>query len=115
LEIFNIPAENFFSEDFELVKNEKDFEDIITRTIEITTDTRNFSVEVTKGKSILEAGLDSAIEMPYSCQTGNCSVCKGRLTSGKVRQIIPKHKDLKEEEYQLCCTYPLTDDVSVIV
>jgi ring-1,2-phenylacetyl-CoA epoxidase subunit PaaE len=114
LQEYNISIENFFSEDFELVKDEKYFEDIFTRTIRIIKEGQQHSVEVVKGRSILEAGLDASIEMPYSCQTGSCSVCRGKVLSGKVRQIIKRHDDLLEDEYQLCCTYPLTDDVIVI-
>ncbi len=113
----NVISENIFSEDFEIVKNEADFIDIHTQTIQIRKDSHLHSVEVVKGKSILEAGLDANIEMDYSCQTGNCSVCKGRLIQGQIRTIGVKElsKDLKENEYLLCCSYPVTGDVIVEV
>lgn len=108
---YMIPSEQVFSEDFELVKNEADFVDIHTAFVTITQNGTEHVVEVVKGKSILEAGLDALIDMPYSCQTGNCSVCKGRLRSGSVKQILPKHADLVDDEFQLCCTYPKSADV----
>jgi ring-1,2-phenylacetyl-CoA epoxidase subunit PaaE len=106
-----------FTEDFELVKNPKDFEDINTRFIQIFKDQQTHKVEVVKGRSILEAGLDSSLELSYSCQTGNCSVCKGQVTSGEVKMIglDKRPADLKVNEYLLCCTYPLTDDVCIAV
>jgi ring-1,2-phenylacetyl-CoA epoxidase subunit PaaE len=106
-----IPSEQVFSEDFELVKNEADFVDIHTAFVTITQNGTEHVVEVVKGKSILEAGLDALIDMSYSCQTGNCSVCKGTLKVGSVKQLLPKHVDLGEDEFQLCCTYPKSADV----
>lgn len=106
-----IPSEQVFSEDFELVKNESDFVDIVTEMVTIKQAGVQTVIEVVKGKSILEAGLDALLEIPYSCQTGNCSVCKGRLKAGSVKQILPKHADLADDEFQLCCTYPKSADV----
>jgi ring-1,2-phenylacetyl-CoA epoxidase subunit PaaE len=115
LNYLTINPDNIFSEDFELVKNEKDFEDVITRSVKIIKDGRVVTLEVTKGKSILEAGLDAMLDINYSCQTGNCSMCKGKIVTGYVKQLVKKHVDLLEDEYQLCCTYPLTDDVEVSI
>jgi ring-1,2-phenylacetyl-CoA epoxidase subunit PaaE len=115
LSVYDIPAGKIYTEDFELVKNEKDFEDVFTQPVQLQTTGTTHEVEVVKGKSILEAALDSGLELPYSCQTGNCSVCKGRLLEGEVRQIVPRHADLQEAEYQLCCTYPLTGNVKFII
>jgi ring-1,2-phenylacetyl-CoA epoxidase subunit PaaE len=112
---YEVHTGNVYSEDFELVKDEKDFENIFTQNVSILASGTETTVEVVKGKSILEAGLDAGIEMPYSCQTGNCSVCKGKLVSGSVKQIIAKHPDLGADEYQLCCTYPLTEGVQVLI
>jgi ring-1,2-phenylacetyl-CoA epoxidase subunit PaaE len=112
---FGIHDEHIYSEDFEIVQNPKDFEDVITRSIEIIKEDVPCVVEVTKGKSILEAGLDFGIELQYSCQTGDCSMCKGKLLSGSVKTIgvnkIPT--GVQEDEYLLCCTYPMSDDVKV--
>jgi ring-1,2-phenylacetyl-CoA epoxidase subunit PaaE len=115
LALHEIQTGNIYSEDFELVKDEKDFENIFTQNVRIILNGAESTVEVVKGKSILEAGLDTDMEMPYSCQTGNCSVCRGRVVNGKVKQIISKHPDLKDDEYQLCCTYPLSEGVQVII
>jgi len=111
----HVNPENIFSEDFEIVKNEADFIGIHTQVIQIQKDNLPHTVEVIKGKSILEAGLDANLEMDYSCQTGNCSVCKGRLIQGEIKTIGVKEisKDLKENEYLLCCSYPVTGDVIV--
>ncbi|ALI99772.1 hypothetical protein DC20_13305 [Rufibacter tibetensis] len=110
-------APQIFSEDFELVKNPKDFEGIKTQHVEISLNQVTTKVEVIKGKSILEAGLDASVELNYSCQTGNCTVCKGKVVSGEVKTIGPEKlpEDLALDEYLLCCSYPLTENVKIEV
>lgn len=115
LDILKFPKENIFSEDFELVKDPKDFEDILTHTVKINFEGNETLVEVVKGKSVLESALDAGIELPYSCQTGSCNTCKGKLKSGELRMIgLGKERDdLKDEDFLLCCSYPLTDNVYI--
>ena len=106
-----------FTEDFEIVKNPADFEGIITREIQLLKDGQHKTVEVASGKSVLEAGLDANVELSYSCQTGSCLLCKGRLLQGNLKMIgVEKGAhQLNENEYLLCCSYPLTDDVNIEV
>jgi len=61
LEKRSVATENVFSEDFELVKNPADFEGIDTENITINFNGETYSLEIIKGKSILEAGLDANI------------------------------------------------------
>lgn len=102
-----------YTEDFELVKDPKDFEDIETRTVTINFKGQTNNLTINKGQSILDVALDEGIEIPYSCQTGNCSTCKGNLINGQVKMIglTKQRDDLNEKEFLLCCSYPLTDDV----
>jgi ring-1,2-phenylacetyl-CoA epoxidase subunit PaaE len=115
LDVLSCPKENIFSEDFELVKNPKDFEDIVAHDVHIQFQGIDTIVEVEKGKSVLEAALDAGIELPYSCQTGSCNTCKGKLKAGELRMIgLSKERDdLEPQDYLLCCSYPLTDGVCV--
>ena len=108
---------NVFSEDFELVKDPKDFEDVHTQNILIDFEGTQYSLEVSKGKSILEAALNADIELPYSCQTGNCSTCKGKLINGDAKMIgLSKDRDdLAADEFLLCCTHPLTENVQISI
>lgn len=117
LNSINIPEGHIFSEDFELVKDPKDFEDIVTRDIKIDFGGTVSNVEAVKGKSLLEAGLDAMIDLPYSCQTGNCSVCKGKVISGEVRMIGVKEvpHDLGSDECLMCCSYAVSDGVHLLV
>ncbi|OWK71261.1 ferredoxin--NADP reductase [Pedobacter sp. AJM] len=106
---------NVFSEDFELIKDPKDFEDVHTQKISLTFEGTVHTLEVAKGKSILDAALNADIELPYSCQTGNCSTCKGKLVTGNAKMIgLSKQRDdLEQNEFLLCCTHPLTDNVHI--
>jgi ring-1,2-phenylacetyl-CoA epoxidase subunit PaaE len=113
LAVLKFPKKNIFSEDFELVKDPKEFEDILTHNVTIRFQGSDTLVEVEKGNSVLEAALDAGIELPYSCQTGNCNTCKAKLKEGKMRMIglTKERADLGEEDYLLCCSHPLTDNV----
>lgn len=113
LKDYNIADEDIFVEDFELVKNPEDFKNIETRSIQLNFNGEERTLEIAKGKSILEVALDSDIELPYSCQTGNCSTCKGKLINGKIKMIglTKERKDLAVNEYLLCCSHPLSDNV----
>lgn len=110
-----VPMQQVHTEDFEVVKNPEDFKDIVTQTVTISLNNAQHEVEVIKGKSILEAGLDALIELPYSCQTGSCSLCKARLTQGSIKTVgieqLPA--DVGNGDYLLCCAYPLGSDVAV--
>lgn len=104
---------NVFSEDFELIKEPKDFEDVSTQNINLRFQGNDYVLEVAKGKTILESALNADIELPYSCQTGNCSTCKGKLINGKVKMVglTKQRTDLQADEFLLCCTHPLTENV----
>lgn len=107
--------DNLFSEDFEIVKNQEDFKDISTQEVVLKFQGEENKIIINKGNSVLEEALETGLELPYSCQTGNCSTCKAILKSGKMKMIgLSKPRtDLKEEEYLLCCSYPLTVDVYI--
>jgi ring-1,2-phenylacetyl-CoA epoxidase subunit PaaE len=115
LNVLEFPNEYIFSEDFELVKDPKEFADIHTRNVKISFEGNDTLVEVLKGKTVLESALDAGIELPYSCQTGSCNTCKGKLKEGKMRMIglTKDREDLEKEDYLLCCSHPTTDDVYI--
>jgi len=107
--------DNIFSEDFELVKNPEDFKDILNQEIVLNFKGVKNKILITSGNSVLEDALETGLELPYSCQIGNCSTCKGILKSGKLKMIglSNPRTDLLENEYLLCCSYPLSNDVNI--
>jgi ferredoxin len=67
--------------------------------------------QVREDQSILEVAEQQGLSLPYSCRTGVCSVCTGRLTEGTVNQ--DKGSILTEEQKEagfipdLYCPSPL--------
>ncbi|KQS93210.1 ferredoxin--NADP reductase [Chryseobacterium sp. Leaf394] len=115
LKSLDINEDYIFSEDFEIVKDPKDFENIYTQTVNLDFEGKITQIEVVKGQSILEACLNANLELPYSCQTGNCSTCKGVLQSGEIKMIglTKERTDLSESEFLLCCSHPLDNEVLI--
>ncbi|UJP63666.1 ferredoxin--NADP reductase [Mongoliitalea daihaiensis] len=88
----------------------------LTREIEIELEGQTYQVEVSPGKTILDAGLDQDIDMPYSCQSGLCTACRGRLISGKVDMIEDAGLSPSEiaEGFILCCSAkPASGDIKI--
>ncbi|MEV7630515.1 2Fe-2S iron-sulfur cluster-binding protein [Actinoplanes sp. NPDC089786] len=72
------------------------------------------TVVVEPGQTLLDAGLDAGLPMPYSCTVGNCGDCMVRLVKGEVVQNEPNclTSQQKAEGYALTCVgYPLSDIV----
>ncbi|MDB5002296.1 MAG: ferredoxin--NADP reductase [Mucilaginibacter sp.] len=117
LKVIGVNVENIFSEDFEVTRDLKEFENIATQNVEIKMNNFTSTIEVTKGKSILEASLDAMLDLPYSCQTGSCLLCKATLLRGSIKTIgidsLPA--EFQADECLLCCSFPLSDDIKVFV
>ena len=88
------------------------------REVTIIYDSEEYKVTVSADTTILEAALDMDIDLPYSCQSGLCTACRGKCTSGKVK--LDEEEGLSESEindgYVLTCVgHPLTDNVVIEV
>lgn len=71
---------------------------------------RTFTIK--EDQPILEVAEQQGLSLPYSCRTGVCSVCTGRLTEGSVNQ--DKGTILTEEQQEAgfiltCIAHPLSD------
>ena len=83
-------------------------------THRVTLKPSGHAYEVDEGKSVLQAGLDAGVMMPYSCRVGTCRTCRGTLIEGKVdygrvhEHYLPDSD--KAKGYALLCqATPLTD------
>lgn len=112
-----LPLNSVKTEDFKSEKVCKDFANIQNQKVTLDFHGLQTTIMVTKGKSILEDALDAGLEIPHSCQTGNCDTCMGYLKCGKVKMIglTKPRNDLSERELLLCCSYPLTEDVHIVI
>jgi len=86
------------------------------RTVTIQYEGAEYKIEVPAGQTILEVALDQDIDLPYSCQAGLCTACRGKCLSGKVH--LDEREGLSDSElkqgYVLTCVgHPMTDDVVI--
>lgn len=89
---------------------------ILSQEVTVVVEGEEYQFEVAPEQTILEAGLEEDVDMPYSCQSGLCTSCRGKLISGKVK--MDEDAGLSENElregYVLCCvSHPLTADVKI--
>ncbi|GAA0879424.1 phenylacetate-CoA oxygenase/reductase subunit PaaK [Algoriphagus jejuensis] len=89
---------------------------ILSRDVTIVLEDEEHQVTVDPSRTVLEAGLAAGLNMPYSCQSGLCTACRGKLLSGQVK--MDEDAGLSEKEiaagYVLCCvSRPLTDDIKI--
>lgn len=71
---------------------------------------------VSNDKTILATALSMDIDLPYSCQSGLCTACRGKCVSGKVR--LDESEGLSQSElnegYVLTCVgHPISDGVVI--
>lgn len=77
---------------------------------------KEHEVNVSAGKSILFAGLDFGLDMPFSCQSGNCISCAGKCLSGKVEMTATDgltEEQIKNGYILTCVGFPKSDDVVI--
>ncbi len=117
----NIPGDRIFKESFvtgTIKKEEKaaDDNEIVERVVTIIYDDEEYKVTVAPNEFILDAALDDGIDVPFSCQSGLCTACRGKCTSGKVKMDEEEgltETELKEGYVLNCVAHPLTDDVVI--
>jgi ring-1,2-phenylacetyl-CoA epoxidase subunit PaaE len=125
LELRKIPKEKIFKESFVqgTIDKEQKAEEatkasapLVERVVTIRYDGQEYKVTVPPNKSILETALDEGIDLPYSCQSGLCTACRGKALSGQVKLDEEEglSKSERAEGYVLTCVgHPLTDDVVI--
>jgi ring-1,2-phenylacetyl-CoA epoxidase subunit PaaE len=119
----HIPKERTFKESFVQGTIDKDTKkeaapvaENKAREVTIRYDGQEYKVMVEPNRAILETALDQGIDLPYSCQSGLCTACRGKAISGKVK--LDEEEGLSQSErnegYVLTCVgHPLTDDVVI--
>ncbi|XOV94331.1 MAG: 2Fe-2S iron-sulfur cluster-binding protein [Bacteroidota bacterium] len=121
---YGLKDEQIRMESFESGKTSPDLEDkkakASTKTSEVTIlmDGDEFVIDVKSNESILEAGLENDLDMPYSCQSGLCTACRGKCLEGEISQEDAEGLSQEEmdEGYRLLCIgKPMTDKVIVEV
>jgi ferredoxin-NADP reductase len=76
----------------------------------ITFRTSGKSVEADGATTVLEAGEEAGVGMPYGCRMGICHTCTLTLVSGKVRDLRNGEEyDQPNEQVQTCVTAAVGD------
>lgn len=94
----------------------EDNQSVAEREVTVILDGEEHKYMVSPKSTILESGLDQNLDMPYSCQSGLCTACRGKCLSGKIK--MDEEDGLSDEEKAagfvlLCVGHPMTDDVVV--
>lgn len=75
------------------------------------------NINIARGSSsILDAGLDQNIDLPFACKGGVCCTCRAKLVKGQIDQQVSYGLEQEEIDhgYILTCTaHPLTEEVEV--
>jgi ring-1,2-phenylacetyl-CoA epoxidase subunit PaaE len=116
-----VPKEKVFKESFVAgTINKTDASEpnveIKTQDVIIIYDGEEHVVTVSPDQPILDAALDMEIDLPFSCQSGLCTACRGKCLSGSVKMDEDEGLSDAEKEagYVLpCVSHPLTDDVRI--
>ncbi|WP_266202274.1 ferredoxin--NADP reductase [Pontibacter kalidii] len=131
LSVLRVPVDRIFRESFVsnklLDKQEQEAQhgavmssdedgEISTQTVTVIYEGSEYSFVVEPDQTILEAALEQDIDLPYSCQAGLCTACRGKCLSGKVH--LDEREGLSdaemEEGYVLNCVgHPLTSNVVI--
>ncbi len=118
-----IPKEKVFKESFvtpTIDKDQKKTPDSGAKNtaheVTVRYDGQEYKFVVQPNRHILETALEQGIDLPYSCQSGLCTACRGKAISGKVK--LDEEEGLSQSErnagYVLTCVgHPLTDDVVI--
>lgn len=116
IESSKVRKESFVSAAAGKKENAEVSDELVAREITVIYDGDEYKYTVEPNETILEKGLDEDVDLPFSCQSGLCTACRGKCISGKVK--MDEDEGLSEAElaegYVLpCVSHPLTDDVVI--
>ena len=85
-------------------------------SIIINMDGETFKFKMSPTETILDSALDNDIDLPYSCQSGVCSACQGKVITGTVSMDVSdglSDEEIEEGYILSCQSHPTSDDVEI--
>ncbi len=82
-----------------------------TYQVRLISKKENFdtTIEIDEDTTILDAAEEAGIELPFSCHSGSCSSCVGKVVEGEVNQddqVFLDDEQISKGFALLCVTYP---------
>ena len=116
LEKLNVPARRIRREMFgprQDIRHEPGWPDALTGDETFTVTVRGKKkIEALSGEPLLVALERAGFRVPVSCRSGECSLCRVKLVSGKVfqaRGVLLRYADEKYGYIHSCKSYPISD------
>ena len=118
-----VPDEHIRRETFHFPEEEADDDE----TEEVVVDTTAYTVFidfygnkqellVAHDQSILDAGLQQKMKLPYSCKSGMCSTCISQVVSGSVRMDyneVLTDREVEQGKCLICTAHPLEQGTTI--
>jgi ring-1,2-phenylacetyl-CoA epoxidase subunit PaaE len=121
LGMFDVPTEQIHKELFvstvsEAVEEAEEDGSLQEQEITLIYEGKEHKLVVKPSETILEAALESDLDIPYSCQAGMCTACLGLCKSGKV--IMDEEDGLTPNEINkgyilTCVAHPMSAGVVI--
>ncbi|MEK9721016.1 MAG: 2Fe-2S iron-sulfur cluster-binding protein [Quisquiliibacterium sp.] len=92
-----------------------DMLNVVCANVTVRPSGHDFLVE--GNDSILQAALKAGLGLNYGCGSGNCGLCKARVVSGEVREVMHSDYRLSQAEQQqgwvLLCSHTALSDLVI--
>ncbi|WAL58431.1 2Fe-2S iron-sulfur cluster-binding protein [Thermocoleostomius sinensis] len=72
----------------------------------------DITIPVNDNVTVLEAAENSGLDLPFSCHSGSCSSCVGKLVEGEIdqsEQVFLDNEQVAKGFILLCVSYPRSD------